>query len=69
MPAASDIQWMVSQINLNAQAYSRRMRGAILVQPKVSDSTEFFEYFSNIDENAVSSENPWFRDWFMSLFK
>ncbi|XP_060605256.1 uncharacterized protein LOC132757830 isoform X2 [Ruditapes philippinarum] len=69
VPGASGIQWMVSQINLNAQTYSGRMRGAIFVQPKITEVTEFFDYFTNIDENVQSAENPWFRDWFMSLFQ
>ncbi|XP_053375883.1 uncharacterized protein LOC123533310 [Mercenaria mercenaria] len=69
VPGAGNIQWMLSEINMNAQIFPRKIRGSVFVQPEFTEVTEFFDYFTNINENTPPVENPWYRDWFMSLFQ
>lgn len=69
VPGAENIQWMLSYFNLNERILPRRIKGSILVQPYFTEVTEFIDYFTNINENNPSAENPWYQEWFMSTFQ
>ena len=64
------IQWILSTVNMNDDVVSNRMRGTVFVQPEFTEVTEFFDYFTNnIDEKNPPIENPWYTDWFMTVFQ
>ena len=64
------IQWILSTVNMNDDVVSERMRGTVFVQPEFTEVTEFFDYLTNnIDEQNPPLENPWYADWFMTVFQ
>ncbi|XP_033749036.1 uncharacterized protein LOC117333723 [Pecten maximus] len=68
VPNAGQMQWMLTDMNLMESYTSPIARGAIFVGPKTVTVTEFRDYFLNLDENNPPSENPWYRDWYMTMY-
>lgn len=70
IPSAADIQWILSYADLNGNYLSKYIRGTVFLQPRVSIVNEFIDYFTtSIDENNPPASNPWYQDWFMTMFQ
>ncbi|OWF48090.1 uncharacterized protein LOC110453540 [Mizuhopecten yessoensis] len=65
---SGQMQWMLTDMNLMENYASTMARGAILVGRKTVAVTEFSDYFLGLDENNPPSENPWYKDWYMTTY-
>ncbi|XP_060080414.1 uncharacterized protein LOC132559805 [Ylistrum balloti] len=68
IPDAGKLQWMLTDMNLMESYASPLARGTIFIGPRTVTVTEFRDYFLGLDENNPSSENPWYKDWYMTMY-
>ncbi|XP_061196327.1 metabotropic glutamate receptor 3-like [Saccostrea echinata] len=62
----ADMLRMVSTDPLSVHAPNSK--GVIFALPKVRQITEFENYFVTLSETSPPGDNPWFQDWYMTLY-
>ncbi|KAL3856574.1 hypothetical protein ACJMK2_011309 [Sinanodonta woodiana] len=66
---SENLQWVLSSYRTNSKPPQIYARGTIVVEPKFTYVTDFFDYFvNNLNENNPPPENPWLQDWYMTTF-
>ncbi|XP_069135753.1 LOW QUALITY PROTEIN: uncharacterized protein [Argopecten irradians] len=68
VPNSGRMHWMFTDLNLMESYTSPVARGALLISPRTVTVTEFRDYFLSLDENNPPAENPWYQDWYMTMY-
>lgn len=68
---SNELQWIltgsISPDDDLVKQYAIRLRGMIAVAPESRLNTEFRNYWTNLNEVADIADNPWFKEWFMTV--
>lgn len=65
---AGHLQWILNDLTIEKSNKNRYLKGALLLNPKSIPITEFVNHWVNLNPNAPPSENPWYREWFMTKY-
>lgn len=67
VPNMADVQWIMSDLNFEEAYTSKFAKGAIYVAPTYTYVSEFATYFTSLNVDSPPPENPWLKDWYMTV--